>query len=183
MKEKSSWSPIEVSSTGFSVCQNPSTSSAVLAWQNAKTKPPPSPSSKRRRPQPMYSTLFLENLAVLWAPFAEPEPSAVPGAQGPHQPAHHLFTARVVELRDVGLQLVHLRIRDRARRAINLDLLSNRLAPLLVRRGIARTGWSGCRRRIDRRARLVLHARQLLPDDCAQPLFVGRRCNGTGSSG
>jgi len=36
MKEKSSWSPIEASSAGFSLSQKPRTSLAVLAWQKPK---------------------------------------------------------------------------------------------------------------------------------------------------
>ena len=55
--------------------QNPRTALAVLAWQKPKRQG--APSSKRRTPQPMYSTVFLENLAALMLPSAEPEPSGL----------------------------------------------------------------------------------------------------------
>src|SRR5688572_27105244 len=76
MKELSESALIPSARIGSSVEQKPATSSAVVAWQKAKKNTPPTPSGRRLTPQPMSSTLFLENLAEAMSPFAEPEPSA-----------------------------------------------------------------------------------------------------------
>lgn len=77
-------------------------------------------------------------------------------------------------MRDLGLQLLHLSIRNRTQATIGLDLLCDRFATLEIGLWVARRRRDR-RQRVTRCGRAIVFASKLLTHDATQALFIEAR--------